>query len=79
VPGDQAFDSARDGAESEVILVAEQVATAQLFAEPARLLLSDSGSVLADGGRPEIVGPGGGVLDAEIRPGPERRSRRGRA
>src|SRR6478735_4628347 len=36
VLGYQAFDDARSGAETEAILVAQQVETAQFFAEPAR-------------------------------------------
>jgi hypothetical protein len=69
VLGYQAFDQARTGAESEAILVAQQVETAQFFAEPARSLLS--GQLVCYGRT--VVGPEWqaletGTLDAQINP-----------
>ena len=69
VLGYQAFDQARAGAEAEAILVAQQVETAQFFAEPARSLL---GGQLVCYGR-TVVGPEwraleAGTLDTQINP-----------
>jgi hypothetical protein len=69
VLGYQAFDDARSGAESEAILVAQQVETAQYFAEPARSLLSGQLVCYAR----TVVGPEWqaletGALDAQINP-----------
>ena len=69
VLGYQAFDDARSGAETEAILVAQQVETAQFFAEPAR---SQLGGQLVCYGR-TVVGPEWlaletGALDAQINP-----------
>jgi len=69
VLGYQAFDQARSGAEREAILVAQQVETAQFFAEPARSLLS--GQLVCYGRT--VVGPEWraletGSLDTEINP-----------
>ncbi len=69
VLGFQAFDDARSGAETEAILVAQQVETAQFFAEPARSQLT--GQLVCYGRT--VVGPEWkdletGALDAQINP-----------
>ena len=69
VLGYQAYDEARAGAESEAILVAQQVETAQFFAEPARSQLT--GQLVCYGRT--VVGPEWqaletGTLDTTINP-----------
>ena len=69
VLGYQAYDQARTGAESEAILVAQQVETAQFFAEPARSQLSGDLVCYAR----TVVGPEWqaletGTLDTQINP-----------